>query len=155
MTHSSLCAVYLPSFNCKICSCVATPSVQRTRFQVYTRCGVLGEDVYTNAILVSKWFCLFTSSFGGETKSWSYKWGNDSDVTAESRGVCLRPSFIVLRRPGWGLLIGCPEWKTGRTSDDRSHPLPDCKGWWYPSVFILFVGNVGRMINHFNLRGYK
>lgn len=66
MTDSSLCAVYLPSFNCKICSCVATPSVQRTRFQVYTRCGVLGEDVYTNAILVSKWFCLFTSSFGGK-----------------------------------------------------------------------------------------
>lgn len=113
-----------------------------------------GEKMFTRMLF---WFpncfvCL-PPAWGGKTQSWSYKWGNDSDVNRREQRS-LPPPISHRPQTGWGLLIGCQEWKTGRTSDDWSHPLPDCIGGCYSSVFIHVVDNVGREINHFNLWGH-
>lgn len=111
-----------------------------------------GKKMFTRMLF---WFtnCFVCLPPAWGVQSWSYKWGNDSDVNRESRGVCLLPSLIVLRLGGDSLLAAQSGKQEGQVTTD--HILCQiAEEAAYSSVFIHVVGNVGRKIKHFNLCGH-
>lgn len=130
---------------CETCSCVGTPSVQCTLFRVYRHCWVLGEDVYTDAIFQIV-LSVYLQLAGGKTWSWSYKWGNDLDVTAESKRVCLLPSFIVLRLGG-DPSLAAESWKQeGQVTTDHILCQNAKEGDARQFIFSLWASWAGRSI---------
>lgn len=131
MMDSPPFAVCLPCFNGEMCSCVGSPSMPRTPSSVHTlwaggrRCLHVGYFCFE--IVLSVYLRL--GVVGGEGGECGCGIINEEMTGMSAHREQSRLPAPTFQHPqtGRSLLIGCWQWKTGRTSDDRSHPVPDCR----------------------------